>query len=90
MKSVSVQFTGTPGSYAYSFDPSQHPIQPTIGMRVVVPMRMKADNTLSLTIATVTSVHDEKIGSADKPVIEFLRPTQIEKATVAVQTLEPK
>jgi hypothetical protein len=82
--SLGVQFSGKTTVYNY-FIPKKYAcdadwkVQP--GTRVVVPNSLKDDNTLSLTIATVVEVHDEKKEDATKPVVQVISPSWLKWAT---------
>ena len=89
MRYVTVNFTGSPAAYTYSFDPTFHD-NPAIGDRVVVPTKMKGDGTVTLTIATVVSFSTDPLPGADKPVIAFLPANRIAEATAACAALEVK
>ena len=89
MKYVSVNFSGATDLYNYSFDPTFHN-GPVVGDRVVVPTKMKADNSVTLTIATVVEVSDTTLPGADKPVIAFLPTEAIANATRICASLEAK
>ena len=84
MKYVTVNFTGSPAAYNYSFSEGD----PAIGDRAVVPTKMKGDGTVTLTIATVIWVQGEPLLGADKPVIAFLSPAVIAGATAVCARLE--
>lgn len=84
MRYVSVTFTGNSVPYNYNFSEGN----PVIGDRVIVPTKMKPDNSVTLTIATVVALSDTPLPNADKPVITFLCAATIAGATAVCARLE--
>ena len=81
--SIEVTFSGSDKPYLYTTT-----VQGQIGQRVVVPTKMKADGTVTLTIATVSEIHDTLHEGAVKPIVMLIPFTAIEHARQVVAELE--
>jgi hypothetical protein len=84
-RTLEVQFSGNKAIYSYGLTDLDG--TPVVGQRVVVPTKLKDDGTVTLTIATVVSVHNI-VGPSLKPIIALLPNSQIAWATSEVKRLE--
>lgn len=85
-RTVGVQFSGKAQVYPYLVDAEQSD-SITIGCRVVVPVALKDDGSLSLTIGTVVELHDEIKESSNKPVVVVITKGALETAKSRLNVL---
>ncbi len=84
IRSIGVQFSGNAKVYAYVMHPTE---EVKIKDRVVVPVKLKDDGTLSLSIATVVEVHKTLSDDAEKPIIQVLSDVYLNHAERVLQQL---
>lgn len=81
--SLSVTFSGSDKPYLYT-----SVVGAEVGQRVVVPLKLKPDGTVALTIATISEVHATLREGAVKPIVTLLPFWSVEHACKAVAALE--
>ena len=93
---IGVQFSGNATVYPYEVPNNRTTVygEPAaVGMRVVVPTKMKSDGTVTLTIGIIVAVEADELAKLVaagpvKPIIQVLDAQEIAQATAVVAAIE--